>query len=68
LIGKKKEDWLQLCERAANEQDSAKLMELVAEIDRLLEEKENRLKAATLTGRDKVDREPSTTNLTDAGS
>jgi hypothetical protein len=33
-----------LCERAANEQDPAKLMELVAEINRLLEAKEKRLK------------------------
>jgi hypothetical protein len=43
---KKKEEWLQLCEQAANEQDPAKLMKLIAEIDRLLAEKEQRLNAA----------------------
>jgi hypothetical protein len=35
---------MQLCERAATEQDPEKLMELVKEINRLLEEKERRLK------------------------
>jgi hypothetical protein len=35
---------MQLCERAASEQDPEKLMELVREINRLLEEKERRLK------------------------
>jgi hypothetical protein len=44
LKGEKKEMWMQLCERAANEQDPEKLMELVKEINRLLEEKERRLK------------------------
>lgn len=37
---------MELCEQAATEQDSAKLMKLIAEIDRLLTEKENRLKAS----------------------
>jgi hypothetical protein len=64
MIGDKKEKYLQLCEQAANEQDPAKLMELVSEIDRLLAEKEQRLKAARLTEHP----EPSTTNLTDSGS
>jgi hypothetical protein len=45
LKGEKKEIWMQLCERAATEQDPDKLMELVKEINRLLEEKERRLKA-----------------------
>jgi hypothetical protein len=40
-----KEHWRQLCEQAAVEQDSERLMELVKEIDSLLEEKEARLKA-----------------------
>ena len=44
MKGEKKEKWMQLCEHAANEQDPDKLMELVREINRLLEEKERRLK------------------------
>jgi hypothetical protein len=39
-----REKWMKLCEQAANEQDPEKLMELVTEINRLLEEKEQRLK------------------------
>jgi hypothetical protein len=39
-----RERWMQLCEQAANEQDPEKFMELIAEIDRLLEGKERRLK------------------------
>jgi hypothetical protein len=35
--------WRMLCEQAAKEQDPQKLMELVAEIDRLLSEKQARL-------------------------
>jgi hypothetical protein len=41
--GEKKEKWMALCEQAANEQDPEKLMALVAEIDRLLAEKQDRL-------------------------
>lgn len=37
------ERWRMLCEQAAKEQDPQKLMELVAEIDRLLAEKQTRL-------------------------
>jgi len=37
------EKWKQLCAQAAVEQDPQKLTELVAEILRLLEEKEKRL-------------------------
>jgi hypothetical protein len=44
LIGTKKEEWLELCEQAANEQDPKKLMALIAEIDRLLAAKQQRLK------------------------
>jgi hypothetical protein len=43
LQGKVKERWRELCEQAAIEQDPRKLSELVAEIDRLLEEKQTRL-------------------------
>ena len=35
---------MRLCEMAANEQDSEKLLALVKEINRLLEEKEARLR------------------------
>ncbi len=41
--GENAERWRLLCERAATEQDPARLMELVREINRLLEEKEGRL-------------------------
>ena len=44
MQGKVKEEWLQLCEQAAIEQDSEKLMGLVVEINRMLDEKEQRLK------------------------
>ena len=42
MIAKPKEKWMELCELAANEQDANKLMALIAEINRLLEEKEQR--------------------------
>jgi hypothetical protein len=44
MRGEEKERWMELCEQAANEQDGMKLMELVAEIDRLLDLKQRRLK------------------------
>jgi hypothetical protein len=44
MRGETGERWRTLCERAASEQDAQKLLELASEIDRLLEEKENRLK------------------------
>jgi hypothetical protein len=43
MIGKNKERWKELCERAATEQDTEKLRELVKEIDRLLDAKQKRL-------------------------
>jgi hypothetical protein len=43
-----KERWVELCEQAAVEQDSGKLIILVQEIDRLLREKQNRLDKARL--------------------
>jgi hypothetical protein len=46
VIGKTKERWQELCELASKEQDPAKLMELMKEIDRLLANKLNRLKGA----------------------
>jgi hypothetical protein len=43
MQGENAERWRMLCERAATEQDPVRLMELVREINRLLEEKEQRL-------------------------
>jgi hypothetical protein len=40
-----REEWMELCERAAKEQDPEKLMQLIAQINRLLEAKERRLKS-----------------------
>jgi hypothetical protein len=51
MIDKDKESWLKLCEQAANEQNPEKLMHLVAEIMRLLEEKEQRLKITAIDGK-----------------
>ena len=45
MHAKAKERWLELCEHAAVEQDRDKLLGLMREISRLLEEKENRLAA-----------------------
>jgi hypothetical protein len=44
MKGETKERWQELCELAANEQDPDKLSDLVDEIDRMLEEKQNRLR------------------------
>lgn len=43
MEGQKKERWMELCTQAAEEQDPRKLLALVTEINRLLEEKERRL-------------------------
>ncbi|HEX3319711.1 MAG TPA: hypothetical protein VHR84_03330 [Terriglobales bacterium] len=43
MQGPTRERWEELCAQAADEQDSQKLLELVKEINRLLEEKEQRL-------------------------
>jgi predicted MarR family transcription regulator len=45
MQGKVKEEWMQMCEQAAIEQDSEKLMALIMEINRMLDEKEQRLKS-----------------------
>jgi hypothetical protein len=45
MQGETKERWLELCAQAADEKDSVKLLALVQEISRLLQEKEERLKA-----------------------
>lgn len=39
-----REKWMELCARAAQEQDPDKLMELIAEINRLLDAEERTLK------------------------
>jgi hypothetical protein len=38
------EGWMELCERASVEQDPVKLLELVTEINRLLDDKNARLR------------------------
>ena len=43
MQGAKKERWQELCAQAADEQDPEKLSALIAEIDRLLGEKYDRL-------------------------
>lgn len=43
MQGEQKERWMQLCALAAIEQEPAKLIALVKEINRLLEQKERRL-------------------------
>jgi hypothetical protein len=43
MKGQLKERWMSLCEQAAVEQDTQKLMVLIQEINHLLEEKEQRL-------------------------
>ena len=40
---KDREKWMELCRQAAVEQDPKRLLELTAEIIRLLDEKEDRL-------------------------
>jgi hypothetical protein len=44
MKGEKLEQWRQLCELAAIEQDPERLLALVKEINRLLDEKEKRLR------------------------
>ena len=45
VCGDKEKRWMELCELATSEQDPAKLMAIVAEINRLLEANEQPLKA-----------------------
>jgi hypothetical protein len=44
MRGETKERWLELCENAAIEEDSEQLMALIDDINRMLYEKEVRLK------------------------
>jgi hypothetical protein len=48
MQGKVKEEWMQLCEQATIEQDSERLMVLISEINRMLDEKERRLKSGNV--------------------
>ena len=43
MRGERREEWQRLCQLAADEQDPAKLMQLIERINRLLQEKEDRL-------------------------
>jgi len=43
MIGENEERWRRLCEAAAKEQDSDRLLELVRQINQMLEDKESRL-------------------------
>ena len=43
MIGENEERWRKLCEAAAKEQDSDRLLELVRQINQMLQEKERRL-------------------------
>lgn len=47
MLREHNEKWKNLCQLASVEQDPAKLMDLIREINRLLEEKEQRIKGAT---------------------
>jgi hypothetical protein len=47
---KDKERWRELCERASVEQDVTKLLELVEEINKLLDEKQRRLNDSGKSG------------------
>jgi hypothetical protein len=50
MKGEKLEQWRQLCELAALEQDPERLLALVKEINRLLDEKEQRLRQKPASG------------------
>ena len=47
MQGENLEQWQKLCQEAAGERDPERLMELIREIDRMLSEKERRLKSAS---------------------
>jgi hypothetical protein len=44
MEGEKRERWMRLCVEVADEQDSNRLPELISEVNRLLHEKELRLR------------------------
>jgi len=49
MNGDKREEWMRLCELASKEQDPDKLMDLVQDITRLLDEREKLLKSRRTT-------------------
>lgn len=54
MQGNAKEQWVELCEQAAVEQDSKRLQRLVREIGRLLSEKHERLERAAMKNDSRV--------------
>ena len=44
MEGEKRERWMRLCVDVADEQDSNRLLDLISEVNRLLREKEMRLR------------------------
>ena len=44
MKGQTKEHWMELCEQAATEQDTERLLQLISEINRMLDQKQERLK------------------------
>jgi hypothetical protein len=44
MKGHTKEHWMELCEQAATEQDPERLLQLINEINRMLDQKQERLK------------------------
>jgi len=54
VTGKKLEQWSVLCTQAAEEQDPGTFLELTKEIERLLEEKKQRLLAHRREPKDEV--------------
>lgn len=56
MEGEKRERWLQLAEQAAEEKDPVILLKLVAEINQLLDEKEQRLTKARLADKSAANR------------
>ena len=44
MKGQTKENWMELCEQAASEQDPERLLQLINEINRMLDQKQERLK------------------------
>ncbi len=51
MEGENRERWMRLCVDVADEQDLNRLLELISEIDRLLHEKEMRLKKCAAGGK-----------------
>lgn len=54
----KRERWIQLCELASKEQDPEKLLRVVEEINRLLDEKNGRLRTQQTAGSEEQNNQP----------